>query len=227
MHSPTLVAVAATAAELAPLLPAQAVPVWPQRLWASPAGQPLRHYLATGPGTAPTAYWLGRHLALFKPAFALNVGVCGAFRRSLPLASVVQVVQDAFADLGAWDVNGSWLDMAQLGLPIGSIGPEPLYNTLANPTPLACGLAHATGITVESVSGYGPEIARRTQRWNADVETMEGAAFFYTCLQAQVPFAAIRAVSNYVEPRNRAAWQLSAALQALGNSAVQIIEHTV
>ena len=38
---------------------------------------------------------------------------------------------------------------------------------------------------------------------------MEGAAFMYACLIAGVPFAQVRAVSNRVERRNRAAWDLA------------------
>jgi futalosine hydrolase len=48
---------------------------------------------------------------------------------------------------------------------------------------------------------------------------MEGAAFFYACLQQQgLGFVQIRALSNYVEPRNRAAWQIPQAIEHLGQT---------
>jgi 1,4-dihydroxy-6-naphthoate synthase len=53
------------------------------------------------------------------------------------------------------------------------------------------------------------------QIWNPEVETMEGAAFFQGCLIENVPFRALRAISNRVEPRNREAWKLKEAVEAV------------
>jgi hypothetical protein len=36
----------------------------------------------------------------------------------------------------------------------------------------------------------------------------------------------VRAVSNVVEKRNRAAWRIEAAIEALGRTARAILEHT-
>ena len=47
----------------------------------------------------------------------------------------------------------------------------------------------------------------------ADVETMEGAAFFETCLRHGVPFAEIRAVSNFTGERDHARWDIPLALR--------------
>jgi futalosine hydrolase len=44
---------------------------------------------------------------------------------------------------------------------------------------------------------------------------MESAAFFYVCLSQKVPFAALRAISNKVEVRNKAAWNIPQAVQNL------------
>jgi futalosine hydrolase len=53
---------------------------------------------------------------------------------------------------------------------------------------------------------------------------MEGAAFMYASLIAGVPFAQVRAVSNMVERRNRAAWKIDAAIRALGECSVRLLE---
>jgi futalosine hydrolase len=50
---------------------------------------------------------------------------------------------------------------------------------------------------------------------------MEGATFFYICRGEKIPFLAIRAVSNYVEPRNRGKWNIPLAL---GNLAEKLAE---
>jgi len=53
---------------------------------------------------------------------------------------------------------------------------------------------------------------------------MEGAAFFYACEKAGVKAMQIRAVSNYVEKRNRDNWQIGPAIKNLNNFAVELLE---
>jgi len=55
------------------------------------------------------------------------------------------------------------------------------------------------------------------------VESMEGAAFFYACLMAEVPFLEIRSISNFVEPRNRDAWDLPLAIGNLNQVLAEIL----
>jgi futalosine hydrolase len=54
---------------------------------------------------------------------------------------------------------------------------------------------------------------------------MEGAAFMYACLIRGIRFAEVRAVSNIVEKRNRAAWKLGEAIDNLNAAALRIIDH--
>lgn len=49
----------------------------------------------------------------------------------------------------------------------------------------------------------------------ADVETMEGAAFFETCLRHGVSFAEVRAVSNLVGEKDHGKWNIPLALKNL------------
>ena len=77
---------------------------------------------------------------------------------------------------------------------------------------------------MNTVHGNERSIARVTERFNPDVESMEGAAFMYACLIHGVPFAQVRAVSNIVERRNRAAWKLDEAIAELGAAARRILE---
>jgi futalosine hydrolase len=53
---------------------------------------------------------------------------------------------------------------------------------------------------------------------------MEGAAFFYVCRQLNVPCIQIRAVSNYVEKRNRDAWNIPLAIKNLNTFAVEFLK---
>jgi futalosine hydrolase len=59
------------------------------------------------------------------------------------------------------------------------------------------------------------------KKFNPDIETMEGATFFYICSRENIPFLAVRAISNRVEKRNRESWNIALALD---NLSVKLIE---
>jgi futalosine hydrolase len=84
-------------------------------------------------------------------------------------------------------------------------------------------LPQVSGITVNTVHGDEPSIASVVDRCRPDVESMEGAAFMYACRVHGVPFAQIRAVSNRVERRNRAAWDIPGAIAALNRVALELL----
>jgi futalosine hydrolase len=52
---------------------------------------------------------------------------------------------------------------------------------------------------------------------------MEGAAFLYSCINEQIPCAQLRAVSNYVERRNKANWKMDLALENLTHCFIDIL----
>ena len=59
--------------------------------------------LVSGVGMVATATWCSHALARERYDLALNLGVCGSFDRTLPLGTVVHVVTDRLAELGAED----------------------------------------------------------------------------------------------------------------------------
>jgi futalosine hydrolase len=85
-------------------------------------------------------------------------------------------------------------------------------------------LPRVSGITINTVHGSDSSIAAVRQRCDPQVETMEGAAFMYACLVREVRFAEVRAVSNVVEKRNRAAWKLGEAIDNLNTAALHILD---
>ena len=76
---------------------------------------------------------------------------------------------------------------------------------------------------MNTVHGEDVSIESVRSRFAPDVESMEGAAFMYACLIAGVPFAQVRAVSNRVERRNRAAWDLAGAIENLGRVSLKLL----
>ena len=157
-----------------------------------------------------TATWCSRVLSAERFDVALNLGVCGSFRPEIFPGAVVHVVSDRLAELGAED-GDAFLTIQEMKL----LGDDEFPFTggrLVNASPPVLGVLASmravNGITVNTVHGNDDSIARVTKRFSPDVESMEGAAFMYACLIQGVPFAQVRAVSNMVERRNRAAWKL-------------------
>ncbi len=58
-------------------------------------------------------------------------------------------------------------------------------------------------------------------------KTMEGAAFFYVCLKENMNFFQIRTISNYVEERNEARWNIPLAIKNLTQQVLEIIDVVV
>jgi futalosine hydrolase len=183
------------------------------------------HVLLTGVGMTATAWHLGRAMARYRPDWALNAGVAGAFDRSLRLGDTVQIITDRFGDLGVEEADGRFTDLFELGL---TASEEPPFEQglLRNPGAEASGfLPTAHGLTVNRVHGSASSIeAIRNKYPDTQVETMESAAFFHACLLANVPFAAIRSISNSVEPRNRDAWKLGLAIEQLNEAVMDMLD---
>ncbi|HVQ15495.1 MAG TPA: futalosine hydrolase [Vicinamibacterales bacterium] len=182
--------------------------------------------LISGVGMVATATWCSRVLSAERFDVALNLGVCGSFRPEIFPGSVVHVVSDRLVELGAED-GEAFLTIQEMKL----LGDDEFPFTggrLVNASPPVLGslssMRAVNGITVNTVHGNDDSIARVTKRFSPEVETMEGAAFMYACLIQGVPFAQVRAVSNMVERRNRAAWKLDEAIANLGVVARQMLE---
>ena len=181
-------------------------------------------FLVTGIGTVATAFQLGRKLQNHDYQLVINAGVAGAYNKNeLNLGDVVNVVCEQFSDIGAEDKDGSFIDFFQNGL----INPNESPFQNAELLNLAGAefdfLPLAKGITRNTTSGFLPNI-EKLKSYNADVETMEGAAFFYVCLQLEVNFLQIRAISNYVEARNRDNWKMKEAIEKLNEVLIATLQ---
>jgi len=177
------------------------------------------HVLITGVGMVATAVRCSRTLTRTTYDMALNVGVCGSFDSTLQPGTVVHVVSDRLAELGAED-GETFLTLEELRLP----GESAFTNTAPPSNPVLEQLPAVTGITVNTSHGNERTIARIVERFHPHVESMEGAAFMSACLINGISFAQVRAVSNLVERRNRESWRLDEAIQNLGAAALRILD---
>jgi futalosine hydrolase len=220
--------VAATEMELAPVVAAlrYTSESGPRLKTCAYAGHDL-DVLTTGVGMVATAAWSSLVLAQKPYDLGLNLGLCGSFDRALGPGTVVQVRSDRIAELGAED-DEAFLTIQELSL-LGEHEFPFKCGQLVNLAPpenaALRSLPAVDGITVNTVHGNQRSIAAVTRRFNPQVESMEGAAFMYACMIQGLVFAQVRAVSNVVEKRNREAWNIVAAIDNLGRTALNILDH--
>lgn len=181
--------------------------------------------LTTGVGMVPTASWCSHVLAKDTYDVALNLGACGSFDRSLEPGTLVHVVSDRIAELGAED-GDRFITIQELSL-LGEnefpFAQAQLINRAPPSNPVLNALVPVRGITVSTVHGNEDSIAKIVERWNPDVESMEGAAFMYSCLTHDTVFSQVRAVSNLVERRDRGRWRMAEAIAALGQHSLDML----
>jgi len=182
--------------------------------------------LVTDVGMIATTFQLTKVLKEEKFDLAINVGIAGAFDRKLALGEVVEVVQDQFSE----EVVEDGIELKSYE-EVGLRGEDerPFTNGVLNRSFLflqsafvnsSQALKEVSSITVNTVHGNEFSIKRIQERLNPQIESMEGAAFFYVCNQMEVPSLQLRAISNYVEKRNRDAWEIELALN---NLAIEIL----
>ena len=180
------------------------------------------HLLITGVGMVATTFALTKHLVGASYDLVINLGIAGSFDRNIALGQVLEITQDTFAELGAEDDN-AFLAIDEMGFGESTYYPttkiSDLYNLFNT-----FNLPQASAITVNTVHGNEASIKKVAGRLNPQLESMEGAAFFYVCSQMDVPCIQIRAVSNYVERRNRGNWDIPLAIKNLNTFAVEFLK---
>lgn len=188
-------------------------PVGPDR-WQGRTGVWEAELLHTGIGMVQAAFSLGMACAGGRPDMAVQFGIAGSYRDDLPPGSVVEVVSECFGDLGAESPEG-FLDLEAMGFPLFELKGVPQYNRLHNSRWSSLHVPRTAGLTVNTVTGTEAQREARLQRWQPDVETMEGAAFFLACLRSGISFMELRGISNRAGTRDRAAWKIREAAEAV------------
>jgi futalosine hydrolase len=175
-------------------------------------------YLVTGTGMIATAYSVATRLKESKFDLAINIGIAGSFDRSILIGEVVCVINDMISELGAED-DKEFLNLTMLGLE----GIDTFYVNTSDQFPVLNKFVKVSSITVNTVHGNDESILKVVKRLNPQIETMEGAAFFYVCEKENIAAIQLRSISNYVEKRNRDAWNIPLALVSLKQALSEVI----
>ena len=166
--------------------------------------------LITGVGMVDTSIEITKELIRNKYDLVINMGLAGSFSKDYAIGNVVEIVEDTFSELGF--ENGNNFEQ------FSDFEIVTKYNVTAKTN-----LQKVKGITVNTVHGNEQSITDIVNRLNPDLESMEGAAFFKVCNEFKVPCIQIRAISNNVEKRNKANWNMPLAIHNLNNQVARII----
>ena len=184
--------------------------------------------LITGIGCMFTAYTLARHLSLSKPDLMIQAGIGGSFTNLLPPGSVVMVEEEFLADLGV-EEEGLFKDV--FDMQFMSPNEHPFQDSALKNRGVDKwahrSIPFVKGVTVNEISTSQSRISQLQEKYSAQVESMEGAAFHYVALKEQVNFLQLRSISNFVGERDKKNWQLRQSIEELNNVLQSIItEHS-
>jgi futalosine hydrolase len=182
--------------------------------------------LITGVGSISTSWAMKQWISINEnPDLALNAGIAGSYKDEIAVGDVVMPVSDCFADAGIED-GENYLTLSQAGL--SNADEFPFIGGLLFADNRYCVqmkniIKPVRAITVNTATGSESTRMKLEKRFNPEIETMEGATFFYICIREKIPFLALRAISNRIEPRNRSNWNIALALDNLSEKLREII----
>ncbi|MER5433141.1 futalosine hydrolase [Streptomyces sp. NPDC002588] len=142
----------------------------------------------------------------------VSAGIAGGFLPGAPVGSLVLADEIIAADLGAEGPDG-FLPVTELGFGTVTHRPPP---TLVRDAAAATGARAGAVLTVSTVTGTATRAAALRERHpRALAEAMEGFGVAEAAAAHGTAVLELRAVSNPVGPRDRAAWRVGDALTAL------------
>ena len=183
-------------------------------------------FLITGVGGIATTYRLVKKIHEKRPDLVIQAGIAAAFNQEFRPGSVVIVKEEIFGDLGA-EENREFKDLFDLGLVEENGFPfrtrmlrNDFVERFSNP-----GLQAVRGISINEITTRTERIQLLREKFSPDIESMEGAALHYVCLQEEIDFLQIRAISNNVGERNKEKWNIPLAVKNLTAQVASIVKY--
>jgi futalosine hydrolase len=209
--------VAATTEELAPLVLFLQKEATQHSFQSYQLHQLQIDLLYSGIGVMQTTYHLMDYLSHRHPDGWIQAGIGGAYDRSLSIGSTYQVISEIMAGFGAQHQDGIIHDQFRMEWMDPNAFPYD-NGVLHCPYRPSWNLSTTSGMTSFYAHGHAASIELLAKSPTGQIENMEGAPFFYISLVRKIPFLSIRSISNYVEPRNRAAWKIRESIYQLNDT---------
>jgi futalosine hydrolase len=178
--------------------------------------------LITGVGAPACMYSLTKKLMQVQYDLVIQAGIAGTFKNQFALGETFAVKTDLFADLGIQEGNNFYSLFEG-----GFLKPDAMpYSNgqLLNTNENYFGLKMANAITINTVSDSLAQTELYKKKYDADIESMEGAAFHYVCIQENISFLQIRSISNFVGERVKTNWKMKESIESLNENLIKIFE---
>jgi futalosine hydrolase len=179
-----------------------------------------------GVGPALAAARTAKALAAADYGLVISAGIAGGFIGRAEVGSLVVATEIVAADLGAQTTDG-FLTLDELGFGSTHISAESSLAIRVTEALRAAGLSVHNGpvLTVSTATGTAATaLERASQVPGATAEGMEGFGVATAALEQGLPILEIRAISNPVGPRDREAWRIKEALEALEAASAILLE---
>lgn len=199
------------------------------------AGQPVAlQYSGVGKANAAACALL--LLEVLHPEAVICFGSAGVYPgNGLRIGDLLLASEEVYGDEGAVTSTG-FLDMQGLGLPLAERSGEKWFNRFPADAELLSqvqrllvrelGSQHRVAVgpmvTVSTCSGTPAVATQLAERTGGLGENMEGAAIAQICARLGIPWLEIRGISNLVEERDPARWDLPAAV-TVAQQAVRVV----
>ena len=179
----------------------------------------------SGVGMLSCAVSLTRLIFEERPDLIIQAGIAGTYNSKIPLGKVFVINEENLGDIGVEEEN-KWKDIFDLKLEKSSYHPfekRKLPNQWLKKFNLLK-LPVANGITINEISTDLERIQQLIKKYNASLESMEGAVLHYVCREMNIPFLQIRSVSNYVGERDKTKWLLKESIENLNKTLLLLID---
>jgi futalosine hydrolase len=185
-------------------------------------------YSLSGIGKANAAHASTVLIRDYSPDLIINFGAGGAYPASgLAVGDIMVAEAEIYADEGVLDADG-FHGTEYIGIPVLRKGRKKYYNEFVFDRRLTERAVRSAGricrdlsghpevksgkfVTVSTCTGTRKRAAELQKKWGAICENMEGAAVAHICAFYKIPLIEIRGVSNIVEDRDTAKWDLELA----------------
>lgn len=178
----------------------------------------------SGVGILATTFSLSKLIVEVQPDLIIQIGIAGSFEKKW-LGKTVVVKDEFMGDLGV-EENNQFKDLFDLKLQAANEDPfvkKRLPNDWLNKYNLLR-LPEVSSVTVNEITTRQERIIQLQKKYNAQIESMEGAALHYVGMLTNTPFIQIRAISNIIGERDKEKWQMNQALTGLTTTTLQFLD---
>jgi futalosine hydrolase len=172
-------------------------------------------HIITGVGLLPSAYSLTKAVMTSRYDLIVQAGIAGSLQNNLSLGDVISVSSECLGDAGVVEHN-KFYSLFDMKLTDPNSFPWK-QGKLINPNSLLLdiNLPSVQSVSVNEISTDRSRIAYYSNVLGAEIESMEGAALHYICLQEQIPFLQLRSISNFAGERDKSQWKMQTAIEKL------------